>query len=103
MPNRLALVRRAAAGTPAGVPAARQHAGRPRQTAPLLLFNVKSSRHGCGNRSAAGSYYRMSGACCTSKAAKRRIIAYLSRWGSERQGPANGARVWAAAGMKGLR
>jgi hypothetical protein len=24
----------------------------------LLLFNVKSSRHGCGNRSAAGSYLK---------------------------------------------
>src|SRR5258706_211589 len=29
-----------------------------RQTAPLLLFNVKSSRHGCGNRSGAGSYLK---------------------------------------------
>ena len=58
MPNRLALVRRAAAGTPAGVPAARQHAGRPRQTAPLLLFNVKSSMRGFGNRGAAGSYLK---------------------------------------------
>jgi hypothetical protein len=28
------------------------------QTAPLLLFNVKSSMRGCGNRGAAGSYLK---------------------------------------------